>query len=228
MSDLSDKLGEALQKRTSQAIEELGDGDPGAVAVNVHEVPDLATQEGFTAMIHYYNEESLRKIRLAYRERAGAKAFPDAGEAVDYAVNRLMQDMVPLPLCALADGIQLAGDQPSFAVKKYRLMDKMDDIYNSKAFIKDSELIAMTYLDDHDSKELVESLLRDSVYHIGILCGYPSMTGKDLDRIWDLMALAVRSATTSMWLAGKEMGKEITETDTLAGIMAATEAQSDG
>ena len=133
--------------------------------------------------------------------------------------------LIQLPLQALADGIQVTTDQPSFAVKKYTRMAKLDEIYNSEVFCRDSELIAMEYLADEDSVELMKSMLLASVYHIGELSGFKSFTGNDLYHVWDVYLLAIRSVTTSMYLAGRELGQHVAEEDALAGILAATERQ---
>lgn len=231
MSKNSDLIKEYVTKSAHRMHEQIvGDGDPDDHQSHAHmissdQAPAFAEDPMFFAQLLFYNQKSLNMVRRVSRQAGGAELWANAGEAT-LAVNETLGALlIQLPFQALADGIQVTTDDPSFAVKKYTRMGALEDIYNSEVFCRDSELIAMEYLADEDSVEVMKSMLLASVYHIGSLSGFKSFTGNDLYHVWDVFLLAIRSITTSMYLAGRELGQHVAEEDALAGILAATERQ---
>ena len=227
MSKNSDLIKQHINKASSHMHERLTGEPEDMETIHAIKASDIKLDEDpmFVAQLGYYNAKTLNLVRRVFREVSGSEPFPDSATAVQTVIDKLIPQMVAIPLQALADGLQVTTDSPSFAVKKYTRMDKMGDIYNSEVFTRDSELIAMEYLGDPDCVELVTDMLSTTVYSLGVLTGYKDYIGDDLTYVWDLFLLTGRSNCTSMYLAGRELGQHVTEEDALAGILAATERQ---
>ena len=230
MSDNSDLIKEYLEKAQSRMHDKLFPGQEH----DHHHHHDLGVIDGmaseifdptFPAHLFYYNQRALKLMRRVFRDIAGTEPWTDSITAVNTLVDKLLPGLVALPFQAMADGYQLTCDEPTFAVQKYTRMGKLDEIYNSDVFNRDSELIAMEYLADEECVEMVKSLIMATVIGLGTLTGYKDYSGHDLFHIWDVFLLTTRSTCTSMYLAGREMGKHAAEEDALAGILAATEQQ---
>jgi hypothetical protein len=229
MSKNSDILKEYLEKAQSRMHDKLSSGD-----VEGEHHHDIGVTEGmakelfdptFPAHLHHYNERVLKLMRRVYRDMAGSEPPADSISAVNQLMENLVPSLVALPLQAMADGFQLTCDQPSFAVQKYTRMGKLEDIYNSEVFNRDSELIAMEYLADEECVAMLKALILATVIGMGNLTGFKDYSGLALYHVWDVFLLTSRSTCTSMYLAGREMGQHAAEEDALAGILAATEKQ---
>jgi len=225
MSDLSEQIEAVVKKsvdegRRNAAISEEG---PQIIAVSDEEFQKVT---GLDGNIEYCRVQTERAMQIVYRKHAGSKPFTEPSDALDRTKEKVMGPLTALVINAFADGIQM-GQAQSFCYKKYAMFDRLNEVFNKKAWRSESDLIAMPFQTDYDCVQLFEHMVEATVLHLGTHSGYVNYTDpKKLNKIWDLWMLTSHSVCIGAYQAGVALGKEWIEKDTLAGIMAATQSES--
>jgi hypothetical protein len=217
MSDLSERL--------SAALNNIGAKDTSQW-VNTNKAEWIKDTPGFEGFQRHNAMTVVRALRRVYRRECG-KEFPQTPqEALDRTEGPCTEKLLPVCRAAFADGVQV-GHGISHAVKKFSFFKKLDEVFDHDGFREESELFQVTVQMDYAANEEIERYFKAASIMIAGASGFTSITEKHtLNRVWDLWALACNSASTGLFLAGVQVGKEWREKDTLSGILAATEKGS--
>lgn len=221
MSDLSEEVYEALKFH-----EELEDEEKFGGLVDIDASGYLKKIPLFEEFRGYYGQEVTKQVRRVMRLHAGATNWCDANEAMNAVKKDFMDRFLPMTFNALADGIQL-GRTPTPVIKKYKMFDKERELFENQSFRTDSALEAVRLTNDPDLYNGMYRFVLGAVYATGAASGYKLVTtpdeGPGVHKIYELWALAMNSIMISAYQAGVRLGRKWDETDTLQGILSATE-----
>ena len=213
MSDLSDKIHEKLLSLYDENAPDVIDPKD---AKGLGDLPGL---ENFQA---HYLAETIKALRRVYRRHSGSPPYKDPMDALNRTNEDCTKALVPVCIRALADGVQI-GQGKSAPVKKANFFRKIDEIFAVKGFREESETFCLTVAADYEATERIERYLNGAVGSLASASGYQAASGANLNKVWDLWAIAVTSATMGLYAAGHALGKEWAEEEVLNGILTATE-----
>lgn len=215
MSDLTERL-DAISTQLAENANSQGEG-PFA-AVSDHDYPGL---KGADEFIKYM---LVKGLRPHYRDLAGTPHATSFDEAFD-KTQRVHTEMVAAITGALACGLEI-GEGTSYQVKRHRDTGQMNELFDHKGFNRDVELRAMQLIVDPDLPGYLRERMEASVKTLAMLSGIATHEGPEISaKIWDLWYLTARSISMIIYIAGTEMGKVNATTQTLDGILQATEKE---
>ena len=214
MSDLSDGLkaaSEAIAKRTQESP-----GEP--VIVGGNDEPGLPFLD---EMKEFYDEQILKKVRRVYRQHLGCEPFESPSDAMCKITDNMLFGLVPVAINALSDGVQF-GQKNSPTYKKFDFLNRLADLFNNTGFRNESMMFALRLADDQEAKQFVTEYLVGTVGCLGSSTGYAHCDGDNVNKIWDLWILSMKSVCMALYAVGNELGGMWAQEDVLQGILQAS------
>jgi hypothetical protein len=135
----------------------------------------------------------------------------------------MLAEFVPIAVMALADGVQM-GRKSSSCYKKYKVMNKLDEIFEASGFREESSLWCLNVLADGDTTSFVSEYITSTVRAMGVASGYTAQESPEaINKIWDLWSLAMKSVTVGLYAAGNHLGTRWEQQEILDGILSVSE-----
>lgn len=239
MSDFSEELHEAILKHVTAKK-----GEASEVPLDADKKVEEAALRGVRMVketCHFHDNEITKCIRRAYHKVAGSAPFESPSDARERTEPYLLPSLVGSACNALADGIQM-GRKDSRVYKKYKTLRKLEAVLSAPGFREASDVLVMGYQTDQDTVDVVKHYIESVMHHLGISTGYAhhdpegtSVSIHNVNKIWELWLLSMRSVVIGLYLTGYHMGEEQVaeerrkkEEEEFQGIISASTGTSDG
>jgi len=216
MSKISEELHEAIMSRVGSSDSDKAEFVPVGKDGTLEE-DNLKGVHMIKETVDHHNDQITRCIRRTYRKFAGGAPFESPTDARDRTEVFLLPDLVGTSLNALADGIQM-GRKDSKVYKKYKTLRRLHLLLEAPGFREASDVLVMGYQTDPDCVEVIKNYIGSSFYWLGMASGYAADTDSpirphDVNKVWDLWSLAMRSVVIGMYLTGYYLGEQQKEAE---------------
>ena len=173
----------------------------------------------------------------------GGTSWETPSQAVEATLPRAAETFIPLLLNSLVYGA-LMGRSHSSVIRKYEVMEKVEELFTSDRFQVEAGLEAMKIVADPDAMAALRRVFINSVYIGGTKVGYGLGEGAALatmqisvdgqatsqtpnlanpSKVFDLYLMVLSTTAPLFYCAGVELGRRWEEEETLEGIMSASE-----
>lgn len=213
MTGLLEEIKESFDK--ARITTEADGGGPVVVGTNFPDMP-----EGFMAMQIYYRKVLVSLVRRGFRHHAGASMPTAADDLLKLTVPTMHPKLLAMLLQCFADGVRI-GHRDDQRIKMAYHFEVMDTIYESAAFVTDSNTMALGFAEDDGIRAYFTEYLENGIAHMHHLTGF-AHSEADPNQVWDLWMLIGLATIGSCYLAGHAMGSSWRERDVLDGIEIAT------